>query len=230
MRIAEIGVPERRQPLRHPRAAATGRVLLWEGCRRRDTETDRFERAVARSRCDGHNVAAALVRGGLAWGYERYPRLAELEVAAGTRKGEALGRPGGALNRRRRGRGVEFVIAVRLLLLSLNGWWLPLVGARYGIWTICSSVYFSWLSGSGVSRRGNRAESGIQGPPRAPSPPVPRLRRRSPCEHPRPITAPAIREGEMVLLRYKVNGSCHDQNVHWCKPVAFASLWLRARF
>lgn len=78
VRVAEIDAPERNQAF-GTRAWLRLAVLCFGRIAEIEVrETDRYGRAVANVTCGGKDAAAAMVRGGFAWRYDRYSRSGEL--------------------------------------------------------------------------------------------------------------------------------------------------------
>jgi endonuclease YncB( thermonuclease family) len=89
IRIAEIDAPERRQAYGE-RAHQTLATLCHQQTAEVTPQTlDRYGRTVARVRCQGQDVSAAMVKAGMAWAYAKYltdPEIKRLEGLSRTGK------------------------------------------------------------------------------------------------------------------------------------------------
>jgi endonuclease YncB( thermonuclease family) len=74
LRLAGIDAPERKQPYGHAAGRRLAALCLGKTVEADGRKRDRYERLVARIRCEGTDPSSVLLEEGLAWHYRRYER------------------------------------------------------------------------------------------------------------------------------------------------------------
>lgn len=72
VRLAEIDAPEKDQPFGTRSKQALSDLCFGRAADVVPQTTDRYGRTVARVRCEGQDASEQLVRGGMAWVFDRY--------------------------------------------------------------------------------------------------------------------------------------------------------------